>query len=80
MSRKVLSILSEWDFWGRRIDGPLEALTKHGCEVVFATSKGRQAQPLLHEIKSCRIGTDDQAVVDPQLRVHGVTGLRVVPV
>jgi choline dehydrogenase-like flavoprotein len=32
----------------------------------------------LHAIRSCRMGSDNAAVVDPQLRVNGVTGLRVV--
>lgn len=31
-----------------------------------------------HQVGSCRMGIDDQAVVDSRLRVHGVTGLRVV--
>jgi choline dehydrogenase len=31
-----------------------------------------------HQAGSCRMGIDDLAVVDPQLRVHGVAGLRVV--
>jgi choline dehydrogenase len=31
----------------------------------------------LHAIGTCRMGSDDRAVVDPQLRVNGVTGLRV---
>jgi choline dehydrogenase len=31
-----------------------------------------------HQAGSCRIGIDDRAVVDPQLRVRGVTGVRVV--
>jgi len=31
-----------------------------------------------HPIGTCRIGTDEMAVVDPRLRVHGVEGLRVV--
>lgn len=31
-----------------------------------------------HEVGSCRMGIDDEAVVDPRLRVHGVAGLRVV--
>ncbi|MEU2828846.1 GMC oxidoreductase [Streptomyces lavendulae] len=31
-----------------------------------------------HHAGSCRMGTDDLAVVDPQLRVHGLRGLRVV--
>ena len=30
-----------------------------------------------HQVGTCRMGRDAQAVVDPQLRVHGVSGLRV---
>ncbi len=31
----------------------------------------------LHAIRTCRMGADQESVVDPQLRVRGVTGLRV---
>ena len=31
-----------------------------------------------HQVGTCRMGVDKDAVVDPQLRVHGVSGLRVV--
>lgn len=31
-----------------------------------------------HPCSTCRMGTDDMAVVDPQLRVRGIAGLRVV--
>lgn len=33
-----------------------------------------------HPVGTCRMGSGGTAVVDPQLRVHGVTGLRVVDV
>jgi choline dehydrogenase len=36
------------------------------------------AESIYHPVGSCKMGTDDLAVVDEQLRVHGVKGLRVV--
>ncbi|WP_099021956.1 GMC family oxidoreductase [Mycolicibacterium palauense] len=33
---------------------------------------------IYHAVGTCRMGGDGLAVVDPELRVHGVTGLRVV--
>ncbi len=40
----------------------------------------RKAESIYHPVGTCRIGADDDAaaVVDPQLRVRGVEGLRVV--
>jgi len=33
---------------------------------------------IFHPVGTCKMGSDDQAVVDARLRVHGVEGLRVV--
>ena len=33
---------------------------------------------MAHPVGTCRMGLDARAVVDPQLRVHGVQGLRVI--
>lgn len=37
-----------------------------------------KAETIYHPIGTCKMGRDAQAVVDPELRVHGVFGLRVV--
>ncbi|MBO9353643.1 FAD-binding protein [Bordetella petrii] len=38
----------------------------------------RNGQTIYHPIGTCRMGSDEQAVVDPRLRVRGVQNLRVV--
>ncbi|HEY3263533.1 MAG TPA: GMC oxidoreductase, partial [Actinomycetota bacterium] len=40
---------------------------------------GREGETALHPSCTCRMGTDEHSVVDPQtMRVHGLDGLRVV--
>lgn len=37
----------------------------------------KRAETIYHPIGTCKMGRDEMAVVDPQLRVHGIDGLRV---
>jgi choline dehydrogenase len=46
-----------------------EALRAHVARTTFA---------IYHPVGTCRMGGDDDAVVDEQLRVNGLEGLRVV--
>jgi choline dehydrogenase-like flavoprotein len=38
----------------------------------------RKAETIYHPVGTCRMGNDDHAVVDSELRVRGIDGLRVV--
>ncbi|MEG4105679.1 GMC family oxidoreductase N-terminal domain-containing protein [Microcoleus sp. S13_C5] len=47
-------------------DQALQAYIREACDTVW------------HPVGTCKMGTDPMAVVDPELRVYGVDGLRVV--
>jgi len=56
---------------------------KAGCLAFESDSEildflGRTCRSAQHAVGTCAMGVDDMAVVDGQLRVHGVQGLRVV--
>ncbi len=46
MSKKVLTLLSEWGYWGEELIGPLYHLDNAGYDVTFATPKGTKPRPL----------------------------------
>lgn len=47
-------------------DEDIKAYIRQACDSIY------------HPVGTCKMGTDSMAVVDPELRVHGVDGLRVV--
>ena len=47
-------------------------------DAAYADLVRRHAETLYHPVGTCRMGADEESVVDPELRVRGVAGLRVV--
>lgn len=46
MSKTVLTILSEYGYWGEELVGPLAAFDEQGYRTVFATATGKRAHAL----------------------------------
>ena len=57
---------------------PIFPATTPRTDAEFMDFVRSRAETVYHPIGTCRMGSDAAAVVDPQLRVHGVDGLRVV--
>ena len=56
-----------------------ERLYSHdGTDTLLEADIRARADTIYHPVGTCRMGRDDMAVVDPDLRVHGLEGLRVV--
>jgi choline dehydrogenase len=73
ISREIVSQRAFDDFRGVEIFPGAHNSSRDGL-VDFIR---RKAETIYHPAGTCRMGTDAGAVVDPELRVHGVDGLRV---
>ncbi|MCC7455636.1 MAG: choline dehydrogenase [Nitrospira sp.] len=72
--RTILSQRALADHGGRELDATAHASTDAEIEAVIR----RLADTIYHPVGSCRMGSGALDVVDAQLRVHGMQGLRVV--
>ncbi len=74
LSREIVSQSTYGAFRGAELTpGPNVRRDRDLADYIRAT-----AETLYHPVGTCRMGTDGEAVVDPELRVQGVDGLRVV--
>src|SRR5699024_8200421 len=59
------------------LDGELHPGPETFDDAELARQLPNRVHSVYHPVGTCRMGADDRSVVDPQLRVHGVDGLRV---
>jgi choline dehydrogenase len=59
------------------VDLELSPGTVYKDRAALAAEVPNRATSVYHAVGSCRMGSDERAVVDPSLRVRGVDGLRV---
>ncbi len=59
---------------------PVEMLpgVEHQSDAELLEQAGNIATTIFHPVGTCKMGDDAMAVVDAELRVHGVAGLRVI--
>jgi choline dehydrogenase len=60
------------------VNGPFEPENSCRTDADWERYARSMVTPSYHPVGTCKMGVDDLAVVDPELRVHGVRGLRVV--
>lgn len=73
-ANRILSAASFAPYRGEALIPSPAAQTREAMRAAIR----QHAETVYHPVGSCKMGTDAMAVVDAQLRVHGLDGLRVV--
>ncbi len=63
--------------WQGAIGKPIGATANTDTEEQIRELIKTNSETVYHPVGSCKMGVDENAVVDPQLRVHGLEGLRI---
>jgi choline dehydrogenase len=74
LTREIFAQTAMEDFKGEEISPAAQVQSDDDIDEHIRNN----AETAYHPSGSCRMGTDAMAVTDPQGRVHGVSGLRVV--
>lgn len=73
--RKALEVFEQAPFQTYR-EGNQHVDVNSSDDELWAHAK-RMVETIYHPVGTCKMGRDEMAVVDPELRVHGIEGLRV---
>ena len=73
MMRSVLEAPAMKKYAHKELFGVHDNMTDAEWEQIIRN----RADTVYHPVGTCKMGVDDMAVVDPQLKVHGLQGLRV---
>jgi choline dehydrogenase-like flavoprotein len=74
---RAVAAVAEHDPFRGIVDGVLAGPEDDSDAAILAYCRAT-AQTLYHPVGTCKMGTDELAVVDPECRVRGTEGLRVV--
>ncbi len=74
LSREIIHQAAMDEYRGEEIQPGADIQTDEQIDAFVRSA----VESAYHPSCSCKMGTDDMAVVDPQTRVHGIQGLRVV--
>ncbi|WP_036486508.1 GMC family oxidoreductase [Myxosarcina sp. GI1] len=74
LMRKLFDSSAFDEFRGREVAPGAEATSDEALDTYIRETCGT----VFHPVGTCKMGTDSMAVVDPELRVRGVEGLRIV--
>jgi choline dehydrogenase-like flavoprotein len=75
--RQLRKIMAAPAFDEYRIDEMHPGFENESDDSIFAKVKERLGL-VYHPVGTCKMGQDELAVVDPELKVHGITALRVI--
>jgi choline dehydrogenase-like flavoprotein len=73
MTREILHAPAMKPFIDKELYGMKDAMTDADWELMIR----KRADTVYHPAGTCKMGVDDMAVVDPKLKVRGLSGLRV---
>jgi choline dehydrogenase len=74
LMRRLLHTSVFDEFRGAEIAPGADVTSDEAIEAYVRNNSGT----MWHPVGTCKMGTDPMAVVDPELRVHGIEGLRVI--